>query len=1365
MATWKHLFAFTEREHWSTLSAALAAVCACAAVRTAYAVTLGQVFQVLTNYGKGTFDSKEALSQISKWCVIICFLGFGAMVANTALMSFWLVFGELQAKRAREIVFNSLLRYNMVWYDGQVDGTASLLFRIKTQIHELQTSTSHIFGLLAVDVVSSAASLILAFFFSWKLALVLVSSVPLSAVIFCIVNRKIGIAIDKQKHHLAEASKQVNASVTGIDLVKVYDGVAQEMRQYHRAIQASKKQYMQQACYNAFLVAYMQSWTLVLFFAGFWFGLWLVTKGLSAAQILTTFYATLTALQGLSNIIPQWLVLLKGMSAGQYLSQMTESSRNLASKETENGLLKPRYCLGEIQVKDISFAYPANAQKQVLTKASFHFPAGKTCFIVGKSGSGKSTLGDLLVNFYEPSSGQILVDGQPVEDLDKIWLRKNVTLVQQASVVFHGTFLENITLGHVSPTHVSMDDARRACDMALLQSTVASLPMGMATVIDSVGSGLSGGQKQCLALARARLRDPPILILDEVTSGLDQTSKHLIMEAVRTWRQGKTTLIITHDISQVEKEDYVYVLEDSRIVQEGTCGNISEDSDGAFVHLSLAHDEAALDKGTLGTVTSDAGYNASELDAYFMRHEVTRGLSQRSFHHMHLEKGAASLWPSLTETSSASTSRRDSSIACRDSRVRCSKMILPPTGPNELEWKVNTKTDWQSKIPTTSCRSFMEMIQISGQAVRVSRGISERMKNVPNYSPAASPENQRECGRTYGKQKAGAVKDETQEVENIPLGAIFRTVWPHLSARSRVKLIAGVISCVIAAGCNPVFSYCFARLLAQFWEAGDRQAASQKWSTYMIGVAVVIGVSMYLQRFFMEAVGQAWVDSLRLEGKKRVLLQPKSWFDRPENSSSHINECLDGDAERMRSLVSRFIPINIMLAVIIGASTTWALTISWRLTLVAISTTPIILGTIKLLANINDKWEWACSQEANKTASLMRDVLINIRVTKAFTLEGYLSQRHGVSVKSTYELGLQRALRTGPLFGLSQSTSFFVIALVFWYGSYLTTNHGEMSPGSLQQVANLLLFCVGQASTLISMMPQASVSQTAATKLLRLANTALAETPQPVETQGLSSLFPIIIRNLEFAFPSRPTHQVLHNISFSIEAGTFTAIVGASGCGKSTIIALLLGLYEPSQRPWAVRGQEAGVTCAGINLHRTKWSQVCSLISFVPQTPFLFPTSIAENIAYGLPDTSVLRHHDNLEKAARAADVHDFIISLPQRYNTIVGEGGQTLSGGQSQRICIARALARRPRLLVMDEPTSALDGQTAGFVRETIRRVLEDQKACEMSVLVVTHDREMMRMANRLVVVEDGRVVEEGSFKTLILGGNVFPKLIEGVL
>ncbi|KAI4611581.1 hypothetical protein J4E81_002317 [Alternaria sp. BMP 2799] len=231
-------------------------------------------------------------------------------------------------------------------------------------------------------------------------------------------------------------------------------------------------------------------------------------------------------------------------------------------------------------IYQVTFSYPSRADETVIRDASLLIRAGETTFVVGKRGSGKSTLAQLLVRFYRPSSGQIFLDDVPLEDLDVKWLRQKVMLVEQHSVLFNDTIRHNLALGQLGDA-VDMQDIRNAVKFAMLEPVMESFPNGLDTELGMKGGSLSGGQRQRMALAQARIGISPVLILDESTSSLDYVTRAEMLDAIRSWRKGKTTIIITHDILQIRPNDFLYLLDNARVVQQG-CRKELESQNGSF---------------------------------------------------------------------------------------------------------------------------------------------------------------------------------------------------------------------------------------------------------------------------------------------------------------------------------------------------------------------------------------------------------------------------------------------------------------------------------------------------------------------------------------------------------------------------------------------------------------------------------------------------------------------------------------------------------------------------------------------------------------------------------------------------------------
>ncbi|KAI1137319.1 P-loop containing nucleoside triphosphate hydrolase protein [Hypoxylon sp. FL0543] len=1375
----KHLFTFTTWQHCGILAAGLVSSLLSGALRTSLAILIGKIFEVISEFGSGQLTGPDTLGQVSSWCIILSLIGGAGWLVNFAFMSSWIVFSELQARNIRQRMFHALLRKDMEWFDGQEDGIASLLVRMQTQTRELQMASSVALGSLAAEIATSIANLAVALHGSWKLTLVLLATVPVSVVVLALLSRTLKLAIQAQKQELGRASKYAISAIAAIDIVKVFNANDHETWQYLQAIRRAMNKYLIQARSSACQLGYVRLWLDGMFVIGFYYGVVLVSQGLSPGNVMTTFYAALAALQAIEAFVPMYMALAKGMSAGQALSSISDDIESGRRIHQMVGDRRPGECLGDIKIDNVSFAYPSNPSKLVLNRASFSFEAGKLYFVVGRSGSGKSTLGNLLLKFYEPHSGNILIDGHPLRILDIEWVRDNVTLIQQTSVLFNDTFSMNVAMGHPNPAKVSRAEVKTACETALLQSTLTNLPNGLDTLLGLGGHDLSGGQKQRLALARAKIRDPPVLILDEVTSGLDPMSRSLIMDAIRHWRRGRTTIIITHEVAQIMDRDLVYVMDNACVVQSGLRRDLQQQKDGVFAIL-------------VASATQNDGMDHEEANT------IINFSRPRSTAPPESQASPRYFWPFEKRDGRDYFSRRTTLAVGAYQKHWDGEDDPPPPRTDEPSTRTTIlrtlgslsrqmSTSWRSERRRPSHResgqkaalgrrSSIIRLQGLGDTVRDNRHDSAYKSRQPALSAGNMPAHTSE---SHEIEDLDEVKRTADSTESLSLLAIYKTVWPCLAFNEKLYLLIGFLMCIVVAGSVPAFSVVFANLLAVLYSNEDKLASGKKWALYLLLIAVTGGVSTFLSQYLMQWAAQAWVNALRMQAFNKILRQPKVWFDEPKHSAMRINECMDRNAEEMRNLVGRFAPLLLVVVIMIITTVIWALAISWRLTLVSLGSAPLLIAATKGYAYVSERWETRCNKATEDVVAVVTETFLNVRVVRALTLERFFGGKHDKCLYRAFDLGIKKAVWTAVLFACWQSIFWFMMALIFWYATVLLTVNRDITVHDILQVVNLLVLGLTTASNILNSVPSIAAAQATAAQLLYFAQ--LRVTTSRESKGNITNPFPIRMEGLSFTYPSS-NRPVLRNLDLRFDAGTSTAIVGPSGCGKSTIASIILGLYSPDSSRG--RGKTEQLTFGSIPASDASLYSLRSHMGYVPQAPFLFPATLAANIFYGLPEDSPLREPKNLQQAAKEAGIHDFIHSLAAGYDTVVGDGGQSLSGGQAQRVCIARALARRPQLLILDEPTSALDAESAEAVRHTIESLLQSTSTSmydgtrrfsifgtpraeerDLCVIVVTHSQEMMRMADRIVVVDQGRVVESGSYDELFLKKGKFTELVSGGL
>ncbi|KAF2643236.1 P-loop containing nucleoside triphosphate hydrolase protein [Massarina eburnea CBS 473.64] len=1390
---WKALFSFTTKKHIPALSVAFFAAFVAAITNPAIAIVFGAVFRQFADYGAGTLTASQFLHNVAKWCTYLTAFGGLSWLSNSIFFTAFLTFGELQAHSARDMIFTALLRKDMAWYDTRDAGIAALLPSIQMQIRDLQMSTSQPFGAVVQCIVGSAASLGLALYSSWNLTLVIIASVPVVFVVMAFLSRLLGKRAHEQSDMLRQALALVTNIIRNIETIKYFNGEHFENQRYSTAIARSGGAYKKQANIRSIQLGVTQFFTYSIFVQGFWYGSSLVINGeRDSGQVLTTFWAALMAVHAVTAFMPQFIVLQKGKVAGARLRALVVQMTNDNSEVENTGHAKPERVFGDIEFKHATFSYPSRTNQIALRQVSLVFPAGYTTFVIGRSGSGKSTLGQLLVRFYQTTSGRVYLDGIPIEDLDVRWLREQITLVEQNSVLFNDSIRRNIALGRRGQT-ASQQEIQEAATFAVLQQMIQDLPDGIDTLLGMHGNSLSGGQRQRLALARAKLRDTPVLILDESTSALDYITRSAIINAIREWRRGKTTIIITHDISQISSDDYVYVMDKAEVVQQGMRKDMEADFDSPFQTFCDMENENASDKeDDLDDTDEIMSLYAASWDA----HPRSRSTSAAFFRQSFLFSPFMS--PGQQAVPTASRPRALSPAPSRRRSQEYEEEWLPHRSARPVSALGVGNDDEIITVarPTSLARNPvmtypLRRTTIYPRPMSVAKPLSLKPEDLPELRESDNIPSFRKTFRAKMERR----KRRREAASELPPGTvtplrimeILRSVWPLVPWPSRFALVVAILCALIHAAATPAFAYIFSKLLETFYIVENQRQRALTFALSILAISIIDGLATYGWNVCFDTVAQTWANALKAEALKRILMQPREFFDQEENSVSRLAECLDQFAEEARNLPGRFCGILIVMVFTMSIALIWGMVLNWRLTLVALACLFCMFYITKVYNTISHYWERLTNEADETVGSVLHETFVNIRTVRCLVLEESLRTKYNDATGNLLRIGTKRAIYTGAIFGLNYASAMLVAALLFFWGAWIVSKGYYTSNGFLEAY-NILMLSVTHVAVVGAYIPQINVARDAGSRLIRL--TRLPQDSHELGgTEQLFSAGDVTFDKANFTYPTRPDHPVLQDVSFNIPRGSCTAIVGTSGSGKSTIAALLLKLYQtPSTRSH----YEPDISISNLDIKRLHTLTLRSRIAIVSQTPVLFPGSIAENIAYGLSPSSHLTTPENIRAAAEAAGAAEFIESLPQGYGTVVGEGGTGLSGGQAQRVAIARALVREPDILILDEATSALDVESAGIIRDTIHSLITECKRASqyfyddgygsgassmgrtgertsrigrkmMTVIIITHAREMMAIAEHIVMLEKGRVVEEGRFEEMKRKRGPFARLLRG--
>jgi len=839
-----------------------------------------------------------------------------------------------------------------------------------------------------------------------------------------------------------------------------------------------------------------------------------------------------------------------------------------------------------VRFDKVTFGYHGG-QRRAVVECSFELRPGETLGVVGPSGAGKSTLVSLLLRLLDPQSGTVLLGGRDIKELPLDQLREQVAVVAQDTYLFYGTVADNLRVANPTATEAELHEVCRAANA---HAFIEALPRGYDTLIGERGVRLSGGQRQRLAIARALLKDAPILVLDEALSSVDAENEAAIRQALERLQQGRTTLVIAHRLSSIAGVDRVIVMDRGRLVEEGTPGELLNHSDSAYARLMSAQQVV-------------------------------------------------------------------------DDTLALAEVVSPTPVPDGVA--VRTAAPEQALVELPAGRVWARLLQLVRPWV----------------------------GETILVLALG------------PLHAV-----------SQVAL--GVVSAV---------------LVATVFVRGDL-------NPWLIALAVLVPVTAVLR----------WLDSwishdlaYRLLAELRIrlyrVLDPLAPAYLVRRRSGDLVSALLGDVELIELFYAHTIS-PLFVAILIPGGVLIALALNAPIVAIALLPFLVLVSLTPLLA----------ARQSARLGVLLREVTGEVSSHAVDSIQGLRTiAAFGYGPRRLDEIGV----RSEHLGALKQS-------FLRWQAIQNAAIEALIGLGTVAVVAaGARLVADGQlARTLLPLLTLLAVSSfqpvmtlvTIAKELhqtLAGARRFFSVEDEPVLIRdGSSSALPVEGRSVAFervTFAYGADAPALRDVSFEIEQGQTLALVGRSGAGKTTAAHLLLRFWDP---------RSGRILIDGRDIRELRLDDLRGLIALVAQDTYLFNTSLRENIRLARPDAS----DDEVLRAARDANVHEFAEQLPEGYSTSVGERGIQLSGGQRQRVAIARALLKDAPILVLDEATSHLDAVAEAEVRRALDRLRVGR-----TTLVIAHRLSTIRDASRIVVLDEGQVVEAGRHSELLAHDGLYSHLI----
>ncbi|KAL7624970.1 hypothetical protein AAE478_004184 [Parahypoxylon ruwenzoriense] len=1132
--------------------------------------------------------------------------------------------------------FKALLGLPVSLLDTQPPGQIAAI--ITATANTLQAGISERLAQIIQNLSMFVSSIIIAYTRSWKLSLVTSSGLFLITICYCGTIPFVVKNMKQVEDANIQGSAVASEAFSSIRMIAAYGAELKMAKKYKTWVEEAQRRGLRLSK----IVAIQQATIHFSVYGTFALTFWYAVKMLTNLEIdhvgtlITVLMCIMMIVMGVGNIAAPISAAARAAGAASILFNGID-----APKPVITGLKDPDVsAAGDIGLWGINFTYPTRPTLKVLDGLTLILPAGKTTAIVGPSGSGKSTIVALIERWYELDgdagdkkliaffrNGSITVGNTKLTDIDLKWWRSQIGLVQQEPFLFNTTIFQNVANGLVGTEWENSDIAKKtelveqACKEAFADEFISRLPNGYNTHVGDAGIKLSGGQRQRLAIARAIVKQPKILILDEATSSIDVRGEKVVQAALDKVSKNRTTLMIAHRLSTVKKADNIVVLAKGKVVQWGN-------------HESLMAEVG----GPYWLLTNSQRLSMGDNDNFDASSEVTE-----------VEKRTMDL------------------------------MTLDETKAEELESESTVVAE-------------------------------------PKY-----------------KQKGVMGSFGALLLEQKPF-------WPWYTVMLFGALIAGASP--------PVQAFIFAALISSFSLWGDVLiAVTNFWCLMFVVLAGASGIGYFCLGWASTVVSFYITSVYRREYFQNIISKRVAWFDGEGRSIGALTGIVASDPTQLQ----QFLGTNMSFAAISIFTVIGCLIISfyfgWKLTIVALSSAmPLALAAGFFRIRVEKKFEAMNQKIFAESAKFATESVGAIRTVTALTLEDGICRRYEDLLEAHVQKAFKRARIATMVFSASDSLPLLCMAFVLWYvapqlAAGILLNHISLgTEGAYWYRENIGHSNIGAmgAGQWLSFGPNIAQATAAANRIQAMRSKAennehgitLSDEVVDEDNRGVK----IELQDVWFRYPTRDV-PVLSEINLTIEKGQFAAIVGPSGCGKTSIISLLERFYQI---------KSGCITYDDIDIEKIDLAEYRKTISLVAQEPSLFDGTIRENILLGVDPDSIT--DEELERVCRDAEIHDFVTSLPEGYNTKVGIKGILLSGGQKQRISIARALIRNPRLLLLDEATSNLDSATEKLVQAVFEKTKKSR-----TMVVVAHRLATIQNADVIFVLGDGKVLESGTHSALL--------------
>ncbi|XP_022890173.1 LOW QUALITY PROTEIN: ABC transporter B family member 20-like [Olea europaea var. sylvestris] len=1217
------LFVCADRLDWGLMVVGSLAAAAHGTALVVYLHYFAKIIQLLRH---DSDPPDKLFDEFTELALTIVYIAVGVFVAGWIEVSCWILTGERQTAVIRSRYVQVLLNQDMSFFDTY-GNNGDIVSQVLSDVLLIQSALSEKVGNYIHNMATFISGLVIGFVNCWQIALITLATGPFIVAAGGISNIFLHRLAENIQDAYAEAASIAEQAVSYIRTLYAFTNETLAKYSYATSLQATLRYGILISLVQGLGLGFTYGLAICSCALQLWVGRFLVIHGKAhGGEIVTALFAVILSGLGLNQAATNFYSFEQGRIAAYRLFEMISRSSSTANHDG----VTLGFVQGNIEFRNVYFSYLSRPEIPILSGFYLTVPAKKAVALVGRNGSGKSSIIPLMERFYDPTLGEVLLDGENIKNLKLEWLRSQIGLVTQEPALLSLSVKENIAYGR----NASLDQIEEAAKIAHAHTFISSLDNGYNTQIGRAGLAMTEEQKIKLSVARAVLSNPSILLLDEVTGGLDFEAERAVQETLDLLMLGRSTIIIARRLSLIKNADYIAVMEEGQLVEMGTHDELIN-LDGLYAELLKNEEAAKLPRRMPVRNYKDTATFQIEKDSS----------ASHSFQEPSSPKMAKS--PSLQRVSGFHVFRP--ADVTFDSQT--SPRVQSP--PSEQIIENGVSLDSTDKEPSIKRQDSFEMRLPELPKIDVHPS-HQQMNNASDpespVSPllTSDPKNERSHSQTFSRP-LGQFDDvpmrakETKDKHPRGEPSFWRLV--ELSLAEWLYAVLGSTGAAIFGSFNPVLAYVISLIVTAYYRTDEKHHLRQevdRWCLIIAGMGIVTVIANFLQHFYFGIMGEKMTERVRRMMFSAMLRNEVGWFDDEENSADNLSMRLANDATFVRAAFSNRLSIFIqdtaavMVAVLIG------MLLQWRLALVALATLPVL--TVSAIAQ--KLWLAGFSkgiQEMHRKASLvLEDAVRNIYTVVAFCAGNKVMELYRLQLRQIFKKSFLHGLAIGFAFGFSQFLLFACNALLLWYTA-LSVKNGYM---------NLA--------------------------------TALKE-------------------YMVFSF------------------ATFA-------------------LVEPfGLAPYILKRRKS----------------LTSVFEIIDRVPKIDPD---DNSALKPPNVYGSIELKNVDFSYPTRPENHFISSLPHGYDTHVGMRGVDLTPGQKQRIAIARVVLKNAPILLLDEASSSIESESSRVVQEALDTLVMGNK----TTILIAHRAAMMRHVDNIVVLNGGRIVEEGTHDTLMGKSSLYARLMQ---